>query len=87
MEEDASLGTCEGKRLKELVVKKKKKRETASVRTQGPLMETAKVGTSVPLKANSLAKFRKEPSKNQWKGGEFRRSERRRSGRKDKKKK
>ena len=40
--------TCEGTRLRELVVKKKKtKRETARVGTHGPLKETAKVATLV----------------------------------------
>ena len=37
-------------RLKELLVKKRKNIEPARVRTQGPLMETAKVGTLVHLK-------------------------------------
>ena len=39
-----------GKRLREFVVKKNIIRETATVRTLGPLKETAKVGTSVLLK-------------------------------------
>ena len=55
MEDDASFGgLVKGERLKELVAKKKKNRETARVRTQGLMMETAKVGTSVPPEANSL---------------------------------
>ena len=38
------------KGLKEPFAKKKKKRETARVMTQGPLKKIAKVGTSEPLK-------------------------------------
>ena len=36
--------------MTEFFVKKKKKRETERVRTQGPLKKTAKVGTLVHLK-------------------------------------
>ena len=50
--------------------KKKKKRETARVRTQGPSMKTAKVGTSVLLK-QTAREWTQEPSKNHWKSGEF----------------
>ena len=66
--------------MRELFVLNKKIRETARERTQGLLMETAKVGTSVTLK--QIARERtQEPLKNQLKGGEFRRSGRKRSGR------
>ena len=38
-------GPVNGHGMRELFVKKIKKRETARVRTQGPLKKTAKVGT------------------------------------------
>ena len=38
---------------REFFAKKKKKRETARVRTQGPLKKTARVGTQVPLKESA----------------------------------
>ena len=50
-----------GNGMRELFVKKKK-RETAKARTQGPLKKTARVGTQVPLK--ETAKVRpQEPLK------------------------
>ena len=39
-----------GNEMTEFFVKKKKKRETARVRTKGPLKKTAKVGTLALLK-------------------------------------
>ena len=66
--------------MRELFVLNKKIRETARARTQEPLMETAKVGDLSTLK--QIARERtQEPLKNQLKGGEFRRSGRKTSGR------
>ena len=45
-----------GNRMRKTFVKNEKKRATARVRTQGPLITTAKVGTLVPLKQNSQEK-------------------------------
>ena len=67
--------------MRELDVFNKKKRQTSRVRTQEILMETAKVGTLVLLKQRARERTR-ELFKNQLKGGEFRRSGRKRSGRK-----
>ena len=63
--------------MRELFVLNKKIRETARARTQELLMETTKVVTLAPLK--QIARERaQEPLKNQLKGGEFRRSGRKR---------
>ena len=54
------------------MVKKKKKRETARVRTQGPLMKTAKVVKPVHLKQRAKGKDPrtfKEPAE-RWRGVE-----------------
>ena len=74
--------TCERGEVEETFGKKD--RETARVRTHGPLMKTAKVGTLVPLKQTARVRTQ-EPSKKQCKGGEFRRSGRKSSGRKRRK--
>ena len=68
------------------MVKKKKKREIARVRTQGPLMKIAKVVKPVHLKQRAKERTQ-EPSKNQRKGGRVLRKRRVKKRRKKKKKK
>ena len=61
-------------------------KKTAREGTPIPWKEAARVRTQGPLKKTARERIR-EPSENQLKGGEFRESERKRSGRKIKKKK
>ena len=70
-----------GNGMREVLVKNKKKRETARVRTPGPLTKKCKVVTSVPLKQTARER-NQEPLKDLLKGGVFRRSGRKSSGRK-----
>ena len=61
-----------------------RKSKTARVRTEGLLKKTAKVGTVVLLKQTARERTR-ESLENLWKGGEFIKSERKRSARKRRK--
>ena len=58
---------------------------TLGVRTQEPWKKTARLGTLEHLRETARERTQ-ESSENQWKGGEFRRSGRKRSGRKRKEK-
>ena len=58
------------------------KAEKARVRTQGPSKKTAKVVSLVPLEQTARERTR-EPFENQLKGGECRKSKRKRGGRKE----
>ena len=74
-------GLMNGKEMRKPFLIDKKKRKKARVRTPRTLKKTAaKVRTSVLLKQTARERTR-DPLKNQFKGGGFRRIGRRRSGR------
>ena len=70
--------------MRKTLCKNKKKRETARVSKERTFDETAKVGTSVPLKQTARERTQ-EPQEIQSKGGEFKKSRRKRSGRRGRK--
>ena len=76
-------GTCEWKWDERVFCKEEKEKSNSQGKDPRLLMETARVGTQVP--SNKQPERTQELTKNRCKGGEFRKNERKRSGRKRKK--